>query len=336
LSTVIQDKATVTVSYSAPSSDNGPSNAAIQDAVGNDSVSLATTNVTNNSTVDTIGPSLVSSRLDGTGTILTLTYDELILNSAGATPGVGDYVVKADGQTISVTNIAIDGLKVTLTLSPRVYPDQIKTVEYIAPTVNSGTGNAALQDAAGNDSLAMAATQVTAMNSPMKYCTTGAAPTQLVDGVYAMTGVGYIDPTLPNLVQNGRFNIGLEGKNFGYFGEFMTNPLGGGFSSRHTIPGWTATGGGTWTYGSHNRVSTGNFQTDPVDTGSPARVYFGNATSNNITWDGTWTHPAVPLPSKPRPTLRRPAVPQAATAIPSKLKPATQLATARCKPSRST
>jgi uncharacterized repeat protein (TIGR02059 family) len=232
---------------------------------------------------DIVGPELSQLCVDGTGQTLTLTFNETIATA----PSAADFTVTAGGEPVGVKNISVVGSQVQLTLATRIYPDQSPSVSYLPVDED-----AAMQDTYDNDALPFTS-EITCFASPMKYCTTGATPTQLVDGVYAMSGAGYIDPTLPNLVQNGRFNVGLESKTFGYFGEFMTNPLGGSSRARHAIPSWTSTGGGAWTYGSHNKGNTANFQTDPVDTGSPARVYFGNATSTNIKWDGTWTHPTV-------------------------------------------
>ena len=259
--------------------------------------SVPSTSSTHVVPLDTTGPSLLTSKLDASGTTLTLTYNELINNSAGGIPTAGSYVVLADGQTISVSSLVVDGQKVVLTLSPRVFAEQVTTVAYNAPTSVSGTSNAALQDLGGIDSTSMTATTVQVMESTIKYCTIGQpTPTQLVDGISVASSPGnnlstYIDPsTVNNLVSNGNFDTGLETVDNVYIGEKSTK------TPKATVPYWLTKGGGSLTYANHERRTTNLTQIprDPLNTvDRPSRVYFGNATNNNVVWNGTWTHPTV-------------------------------------------
>ncbi|NBU37618.1 MAG: hypothetical protein EBS32_05205, partial [Actinobacteria bacterium] len=149
---------TVTVAYAAPSSSSATSNAAVQDTVGNDAVSLSSTSVTNSSTVDQVAPVFQSATLNSAGTGLTLTYNETLSSTTAATT---DFTVLVDGVAATVSSRSVSGSTVVLTLSSAVSGSSTVTVAYSAPTPNSAASNAAVQDSAGNDAASLAATAVT-------------------------------------------------------------------------------------------------------------------------------------------------------------------------------
>ncbi|WP_151959447.1 SwmB domain-containing protein, partial [Acinetobacter bereziniae] len=147
----------VEVGYTDPTAGNDLN--AIQDAAGNDAASLPATPVNNDSTVpggDTTAPTFVSAAVDTTGTSLTLTYSEAL--DGTHPPAVGDFTVTADGQVVTVTNVAVVGSTVVLTLGTPVTAGQAVEVGYTDPT--AGNDLNAIQDAAGNDAASLPATPV--------------------------------------------------------------------------------------------------------------------------------------------------------------------------------
>ncbi|MEG6546600.1 SwmB domain-containing protein, partial [Acinetobacter bereziniae] len=105
----------VEVGYTDPTAGNDPN--AIQDIAGNDAATLPPTSVSNGSVIpggDTTAPTFVSAAVDTTGTSLTLTYSEAL--DGTHPPAVGDFTVTADGQVVTVTNVAVVGSTVVLTL----------------------------------------------------------------------------------------------------------------------------------------------------------------------------------------------------------------------------
>ncbi|WP_320159253.1 SwmB domain-containing protein, partial [Acinetobacter bereziniae] len=147
----------VEVGYTDPTAGNDLN--AIQDAAGNDAASLPATPVSNDSTVpggDTTAPTFVSAAVDTTGTSLTLTYSEAL--DGTHPPAVGDFTVTAGGQVVTVTNVAVVGSTVVLTLGAPVTAGQAVEVGYTDPT--AGNDLNAIQDAAGNDAATLPPTSV--------------------------------------------------------------------------------------------------------------------------------------------------------------------------------
>ncbi len=86
------------------------------------------------------------------GTTLVLTYDETLDDAS--VPAVGDFVVQSGGNTINVSQVSVDGSRVTLTLAAPVQPNQAVSIDY-TPGANP------IQDAAGNDAAPLSGTDVT-------------------------------------------------------------------------------------------------------------------------------------------------------------------------------
>ena len=86
------------------------------------------------------------------GTTLVLTYDETLDDAS--VPAPGDFVVAAAGNTINVTQVSVDGSRVTLTLAAPVQPNQAVSIDYTP-------GATPIQDASGNDAAPISGTDVT-------------------------------------------------------------------------------------------------------------------------------------------------------------------------------
>ena len=138
LSPAVTDGQAVTVSYTAGTNP-------VQDAAGNDAAALSNQTVTNN-TPDTTAPTLTTAAVNGAS--LVLTYNEAL--DTGSTPAATDYTVTVAGSQRTVSDVAIRGSAVTLTLSPAVTDGQAVTVSYTVP------GATPVQDRSRNDAAALA------------------------------------------------------------------------------------------------------------------------------------------------------------------------------------
>ena len=173
LGTPVGSGQAVTVAYADPGIGNDA--LAVQDLAGNDAASLAATAVVNATPApaDTVPPAFQSAAVNGA--VLTLTYGELL--DAANPPAAGAFTVTAGGAPVAVSNVAVAGNSVALTLGAAVASGQAVTVAYADPGI--GNDPAAIQDLAGNDALSLAATA--ALNT-----TTDATPpvfqTASVDG----------------------------------------------------------------------------------------------------------------------------------------------------------
>jgi uncharacterized repeat protein (TIGR02059 family) len=149
---------TLSLVYTAPAAEIGTANAAMQDLAGNDALSIGTAaaprSVSN--AVDGVAPSLVSSRAytSATATRVVLTYSEDLL--ASKPPTSSAYTVSVAGTNNPVTQVEIVGKEVRLTLQNKLASlNGSLAVAYTAPSVDSGPGNAAVQDSTGNDAAAI-------------------------------------------------------------------------------------------------------------------------------------------------------------------------------------
>ena len=103
----------------------------------------------------------VFSSADVDGTTLTLHYTDLNGLDAANAPAAGAFTVMVGGFARSVSAVAVDAAAktVVLTLSSVVFHGDAVTVAYADPTTANDVN--AIQDAAGNDALGLAATTVT-------------------------------------------------------------------------------------------------------------------------------------------------------------------------------
>ena len=161
---------TVTLKYNAPASSNLTSNNAVQNLAGEDAASLVTTTITNSSTADITPPVYQSSAVNNTGGAITLTYNEALGTIA---PTANMYAITAAGSAVSVTNVAVSGSTIVLSVSPAILQGQAVSVSYTAPSPTStSVSNAAVQDTSGNDSASI--TAQSASNSSLKSATCAA------------------------------------------------------------------------------------------------------------------------------------------------------------------
>ena len=112
--------------------------------------------VTVGDTTDNTAPSLSGTTPPSvTGATLTLTYDEPL--DADSVPPASAFSVRAGGFARTVSNVAVAGSAVTLTLAP-VAAGAAVTLDYTVPTA---TGAMPIQDAAGNDAAGLSGQAVT-------------------------------------------------------------------------------------------------------------------------------------------------------------------------------
>ena len=124
---------TVTVSYALPAAVAER----LQDAVGNEAAALTDQAVTNATGPPTLSTATV------TGAALVLTYSEPLDTSS--VPAAGAFRVEVNDAARGVSNVAVAGRAVTLTLASAVTAGQTVTLDYTAPGTNP------IQDADGND-----------------------------------------------------------------------------------------------------------------------------------------------------------------------------------------
>jgi uncharacterized repeat protein (TIGR02059 family) len=148
LSPRVQRTDTVTVAYTAPTSDLGTTNTAIQDTAGNDAASFTATAATNSSTYDTVAPTFVSAAMNGLKTKMILTFSETL---SATVPTAGQFRYQVNGGTSITPTTAVDvsGSTVEVTLNTAIVDGDLIVFTYTDST--GGNDVAAIQDAAGND-----------------------------------------------------------------------------------------------------------------------------------------------------------------------------------------
>lgn len=146
----------VKVAYKDPTT--GDDDDAIQDFLGNDAVSLAATDVTNE-TPDTTAPVFASATVSGSN--LVMKYTELNKLDDANVPRIATFEVKVDGAVRTISSVSVDASAktITLKLSSAVTNGQAVTVAYTDPS--SGNNSNAIQDDSGNDAASLGATAVT-------------------------------------------------------------------------------------------------------------------------------------------------------------------------------
>ncbi len=144
---------TVSVTYTDPTAGNDAN--AVQDAAGNDAMTLGSTGVTN-MVIDTMPPTFFSASTDSTGTKVILTYNEPL---AVATAAPSAFNVTVNGASSMVTAVVVSGSTVELTLASAVSSGQSVTVSY--NDFSAANDANAVQDMAGNDAATFPSASVT-------------------------------------------------------------------------------------------------------------------------------------------------------------------------------
>lgn len=155
--TVVRSGESVQVAYTDPSSANDTF--AIQDAAGNDAVSLPLRAVTNASTVlpaDTVAPTPVSLQVNPGGDTLNWVWSEAL--QASALPIAQTLQVNWAGMSTTATAVQVSGNTLTVQLpdSAVIRPGEAVSVRYTDPS--TGNDPFAIQDLAGNDASSVLAT----------------------------------------------------------------------------------------------------------------------------------------------------------------------------------
>ena len=207
LASVIGQGLTVTVSYTAPTSSTSTTNNAIQDVIGNDAISVSARAVTNGSTIDTTPPAYVSSVVNSTGSILTLTYDEAIYGTTAPTTA---FTVTVNTVPVTVSTVTVNGLTIQLGLASTVGAGQAVTVAYSAPTSNTSNTNSAVQDAIGNDSVSLTARAITT-NSSTVDLTGPLLSTAVVNNLGTVLTLTYNEPLSSTTAPASRFTVTVGG-----------------------------------------------------------------------------------------------------------------------------
>ena len=125
----IKNDETVKVAYTDPTT-GADDVAAIQNSAGVDAASLGTTAVTNNSTMPGDTPVYVGSTTSTDGTKIILTYNKALSSTTAAASA---FTVTTGGSANAVTNVAVSGSTVELTLTTTVKNDDYITVAYARP-----------------------------------------------------------------------------------------------------------------------------------------------------------------------------------------------------------
>jgi len=135
---------TLTLAYVQPG--NG-----IEDTAGNDLASFSDQSVNNNSNVDTVAPTLSSATVTGSGTTLTLAFDETVNVGTG---GNGGFVATMSGGASALTYSSGDGTSTLIYSFARTITEtETGTLAYTQP----GNG---IEDDAGNDLVSFSGTTV--------------------------------------------------------------------------------------------------------------------------------------------------------------------------------
>ena len=148
----------------------------------------AMSNVASATTTDMMAPQFSGNAGDTSvpvnGTDVLLQFDESLDRGAGRVPPASAFTVTADGVTIAVDGVHVEGTVVRLALDGVITRDQSVTVSYRDPT--PGDDAAAIQDYAGNDAESFA--DHTISNGRNKSVVLG-APTNLTATVVSATQI---------------------------------------------------------------------------------------------------------------------------------------------------
>lgn len=106
---------------------------------------------TNASTVitrDADGPVMANGSVEPDGRTVILNFDEII---GSTTAAASAFIVESSAVNIVPNSVSVSGSSVELTLPVNIGPAASARVSYTAPSANSSSGNAAIQDTLGND-----------------------------------------------------------------------------------------------------------------------------------------------------------------------------------------
>ncbi len=159
LTTAVKPSQAVTVAYTDPTAANDAN--AIQDAIGNDAISLAPQPVMNN-TIDSVAPVFASATVNGSFLVVSYTETDALSDAAplgsAFSVKVGPTATAVDNPVTSVF-VSPNAKTITLGLTNPILNAQVVSVAYTDPTVDNDVN--AVQDASGNDALSLTVQTVT-------------------------------------------------------------------------------------------------------------------------------------------------------------------------------
>ncbi|UKJ77883.1 beta strand repeat-containing protein [Azospirillum brasilense] len=221
-------------------------------------------------TIDATAPVLSTAVVNGA--TLTLTYSEAL--DVSSKPAASAFTVKAGGATVGVTNVAITGSVVTLTLEYAVLRTDTVTVDYTPPQA------APTRDVAGNGTATLT-TQPVSNQTDINFNLLGTNPHGIVGINSSAT------PVLVDLDGDGDLDI-VTGA---YFGEltFYRNV------GTATAPSFTKVGTGPFGLGSVSNYSNPTFADLDGDGDLDALIGVGNGSLVYYRNVGTSTAPSFAL-----------------------------------------
>ena len=196
LTSPVQNDEIVSVIYNDPTT--GDDLNAIQDSAGNDAISHLSAAVTNNSIIPGISPLLTSSYVSSDGATISLIFNE-VLSSTTAIPQ--DFVVVNNGISNPITDVAVKGGTVELTLANAVKKGQIVFLTYNDPTLGDDTH--AIQDLAGNDALSQVSAAITNNSSNSDFSISSSSDQNLFATTFDLVPSVLSDSTLVDLDRSG-------------------------------------------------------------------------------------------------------------------------------------
>ena len=189
---------------------------------------------------DTTPPTLSSAATDAAGTAVVLTFDEAL--DTGNVPAASAFTLS---PVRTISNVAVSGATVTLTVSPAFANGDVITVDYDAP------GTAPLQDASGNEVVDFASPQSVTNNVPAPAATTVTANAG-ADRTVASGG-----------------SVGIGGT------DTVANGVG------NTTIAWTLVSGGSGSSLSATNVASPTFTAPTIAAGGANRVFVWRKTVTN-------------------------------------------------------
>ncbi|WP_205215815.1 beta strand repeat-containing protein, partial [Azospirillum brasilense] len=223
-------------------------------------------------TIDTTLPVLSSATVNGA--ILTLSYNEAL--DLMSKPAASAFTVKAGGATVGVTNVAITGSVITLTLEYAVLRTDTVTVDYTPPQTTPA------RDVAGNGTATLTSQPVSNQTDPY-FNLLGTNP-------FGLTNAGAnATPTFADIDGDGDLDmlVGIRSGDSIFYRNVGTT----------TAPSFTLEGTNPFGIGNVGSYSYAAPTVADIDGDGDLDVFIGNASGNTIFYRnvGTAAEPSFTL-----------------------------------------